>query len=209
MKLSLLSNLSDNPKPIVVDSNIPDAEIKMTIKDGSVIITTDASGIDDMNFHLLPSFFESVYREDMVKASIASLIRKITQVEPRNLLTEQLVDKPKDGMPKMIMWDSSESYKSEGLTTEDIENLKEELEVDDISIDDDGDDPSEDLEVRIGYANFDIGPYGPLISKCDGVDTFQQMSRYRFCIGIGKHWFNFTDVRKNLTKLLKLSESGV
>jgi hypothetical protein len=205
----LLSSPSGNSNTVAEHIHIPDAEIKMTIKDGSVIVTTDASGINDMNFHLLPSFFESVYREDMIKASIASLIRKIPQIEPRNLLTEQLVDKPKDNFPKMIMWDSSESYKSEGLTSEEIEDLKEELEVDDISIDDDGDDLSEDLEVRIGYANFDIGMYAALIAKCEGVDTFQQMSRYRFCIGIGKHWFNFTDVRKNLTKLLKLSESGV
>jgi hypothetical protein len=111
------------------------------------------------------------------------------------------------------LWDSSESYKPEGLTAQEREEISRELELDEDDIVDEIDmsdeSSTEDLEVRLGYANFDVTPYAGLISKCAGVDTYVQMSRYRFAITIGKHWFNFTDVRKELTKLLKLKENGV
>jgi len=204
MKLSLLSNRSDSSTHVL--DEIPDAEIKMRIKDGSVTVVTDASGINPDNFHYLPSFFDNVFKPETREACIASLLLKIVHEEPRKLLAEQLIDRPKEEVARQIMWDSSETYKTE-LTQEDIEELKEELEVEDLQIE--TDDDEDELEIRIGYANFDITPFAYMIAKCDGVDSFRQMSRYRFAIGIGKHWFNFTDVRKKLTQLLKLKETVV
>jgi len=155
----------------------------------------------------------NIYRDDIREYATKTLINKIGSLDARNLLTEQLISKPKEEVPKEILWDSSESYKPEGLTAQEREEISRELELDEDDIVDEMDmsdeSSTEDLEVRLGYANFDVTPYAGLISKCAGVDTYVQMSRYRFAITIGKHWFNFTDVRKELTKLLKLKENGV
>lgn len=191
----------------------PDAEIRAILKDGIVTITSEATGVNDSNFHFIPSFISNIYRDDIREYATKTLIGKIGSVEARTLLTEQLIEKPKEEEPKRILWDSSESYKPEGLTAEEREEISRELDLDEDDIVDEMDmsdsSHSEDLEVRIGYANFDITPYAGMISKCEGVDTYAQMSRYRFAITVGKHWFNFTDIRKKLTKLLKLEETGV
>jgi hypothetical protein len=191
----------------------PDAEIRAILKDGIVTVTSEANGVNDTNFHFIPSFISNIYRDDIREFATTSLISKIGSLEARNLLTEQLINKPKEEEAKQILWDSSESYKHEGLTAEEREEISRELEIDEDDIVDEIDIPhdnqQEDMEVRLGYANFDISPYAAMISKCDGVDTFIQMSRYRFAITIGKHWFNFTDIRKKLTKMLKLKETGV
>jgi hypothetical protein len=206
MKLSTLSNRSDEP-------SVPDAEIRAVLKDGIVTITSEATGVNDSNFHYIPSFISNIYRDDIREYATKTLINKIGSLDARNLLTEQLISKPKEEVPKEILWDSSESYKPEGLTAQEREEISRELELDEDDIVDEIDmsdeSSTEDLEVRLGYANFDVTPYAGLISKCAGVDTYVQMSRYRFAITIGKHWFNFTDVRKELTKLLKLKENGV
>jgi hypothetical protein len=206
MKLSTLSNRSDEP-------SVPDAEIRAVLKDGIVTITSEATGVNDSNFHYIPSFISNIYRDDIREYATKTLINKIGSLDARNLLTEQLISKPKEEVPKEILWDSSESYKPEGLTAQEREEISRELELDEDDIVDEMDmsdeSSTEDLEVRLGYANFDVTPYAGLISKCAGVDTYVQMSRYRFAITIGKHWFNFTDVRKELTKLLKLKENGV
>jgi hypothetical protein len=206
MKLSTLSNRSDEP-------SVPDAEIRAVLKDGIVTITSEATGVNDSNFHYIPSFISNIYRDDIREYATKTLINKIGSLDARNLLTEQLISKPKEEVPKEILWDSSESYKPEGLTAQEREEISRELELDEDDIVDEMDmsdeSSTEDLEVRLGYANFDVTPYAGLISKCAGVDTYVQMSRYRFAITIGKHWFNFTDVRKELTKLLKLKEDGV
>lgn len=191
----------------------PDAEIRAILKDGIVTVVSEAYGINDTNFHLVPSFLSNIYRQDIQEYATKSLIGKIGSVEARTLLTEQMITKPSEEEPKRILWDSSESYKHEGLTDQERAEISQELDIDedDIieNIDIAEDSNPEDMEVRLGYANFDISPYAAMISKCDGVDTFVQMSRYRFAITIGKHWFNFTDIRKRLTKMLKLQETGV
>ena len=206
MKLSMSSKRSDE----VIQ---PDAEIRAILKDGIVTVVSEAYGINDTNFHLVPSFLSNIYRQDIQEYATKSLIGKIGSVEARTLLTEQMITKPSEEEPKRILWDSSESYKHEGLTDQERAEISQELDIDedDIieNIDIAEDSNPEDMEVRLGYANFDISPYAAMISKCDGVDTFVQMSRYRFAITIGKHWFNFTDIRKRLTKMLKLQETGV
>jgi hypothetical protein len=207
MKLSTSYNRSD-------ETNFqPDAEIRAMLKDGIVTITSEANGINETNFHFIPSFISNIYREDIREYATQTLINKIGSVEAKNLLTEQLISKPKEDEPKRILWDSSESYKPEGLTAEEREEISRELDLDEDDIVDEIDanynSHTEDLEVRMGYANFDVTPYAGVISKCEGVDTFVQLSRYRFALTIGKHWFNFTDIRKKLTKMLKLEEIGV
>ncbi len=203
------------PKITIPVDITPDASINFSITDGSISITTDASGIDESNFHLLPLFFDKVYSREMKDACVASTINKVNSVEAKTLLFEQLLPSDVEKRQKEILWDSAESYRIESLTSEEVQQLKEEMDLDDdddveLIGEDDGPEVMErELEIRIGYANFDIAPYASVIQKCDGVDNFQQLSRYRFVIHIGKHWFNFTDVRKKLTKLLKLKESGV
>lgn len=206
MKLSMSSKRSDEVTP-------PDAEIRAILKDGIVTVTSEANGINDTNFHFIPSFISNIYRDDIKEFATNSLIGKISSAEARSLLTEQMITKPSEEEPKRILWDSSESYKPEGLTAQERAEISQELDLDEDDIVDELDmsdgEHLEDMEVRLGYANFDISPYAAMISKCDGIDTFVQMSRYRFAITIGKHWFNFTDVRKKLTKMLKLQETGV
>jgi hypothetical protein len=192
-----------------------DAVITMSLCKGDVDIDIDSSKINDTNFYDIPFFLNSVYSKQIKDVCAQKLISGIKDEYVKQLLYDQMCPiEPKD-FTKDILWDCSESYKTQGLSPQDIEMLKEELELDEddeIEFDeDDGPDEEEEreLESRIGYANFDITPYVDIIRNCEGVDTFQQLSRYRFIIVIAKHWFTFTEIRAKLTKLLKLRENGV
>lgn len=59
--------------------------------------------------------------------------------------------------------------------------------------------PSDRWDCWIGYANFDVSgqEFEDTITTIDGVEAFQVMSRYTFCIGIGK-MFEFGEVRKDI-----------
>jgi len=193
----------------------PDISIKMSLSNGNLDIDIDSSNIDDSNFYDIPFFINTIYSKQVKDACTDRLIAGIKDENISNLLLEQIGPKKDTEFIKDILWDCSESYKNEGLSPQDIEMLKEELDLDEddeIEFEDD-DEPNNDddreLESRIGYANFDITPYVDVIRNCEGVDTFQQLSKYRFVIVIGKHWFTFTEIRAKLTKLLKLRENGV
>lgn len=62
--------------------------------------------------------------------------------------------------------------------------------------------PSDRWDCWMGYTNFGItNTIENKIKNIDGIDALKVMSRYSFCIGIGK-LFKFSDVRKELENAL-------
>lgn len=62
--------------------------------------------------------------------------------------------------------------------------------------------PLRQFELRIAYTNFEIDEtIAETIERCDGVEAFAIIGRYRFIIGIGK-LFTFEGVRKDIEELL-------
>ena len=62
--------------------------------------------------------------------------------------------------------------------------------------------PSDRWDCWMGYTNFGItNTIENKIKNIDGIDALKVMSRYSFCIGIGK-LFKFTDVRRELENVL-------
>lgn len=58
--------------------------------------------------------------------------------------------------------------------------------------------PSDRWDCWMGYTNFDItNKVSDKIKIVDGVEALKVMSRYTFCIGVGK-MFQFSDVRKEI-----------
>lgn len=66
--------------------------------------------------------------------------------------------------------------------------------------------PLRQLELRIGYTNFDLDTeVANIIENSEGVEAFTVLTRYRFIIGIGK-LFSFESVRKTIED--KLLDKG-
>lgn len=58
--------------------------------------------------------------------------------------------------------------------------------------------PSDRWQCWIGYTNFDLTyKISDKMKIINGVEALKIMSRYTFCIGVGK-MFNFTNVRKDI-----------
>lgn len=58
--------------------------------------------------------------------------------------------------------------------------------------------PSDRWDCWMGYTNFDLtNKVSDKIKIVDGVEALKVMSRYTFCIGVGK-MFQFSDVRKEI-----------
>ena len=58
--------------------------------------------------------------------------------------------------------------------------------------------PSDRWDCWLGYTNFGITEdFQNKLKKIDGIDALRVMSRYTFCIGVGK-LFTFTEVRRKI-----------
>lgn len=64
-----------------------------------------------------------------------------------------------------------------------------------------------DMEQWVADTNFDISDFDEIIMSCPGVDGFQQLSRYKFTILVGK-MFTMTKIRPLLIEKLGLKRDS-
>lgn len=65
--------------------------------------------------------------------------------------------------------------------------------------------PLKGFELWLGYTDFSITQeIAQRIEKVEGVELFSLMTRYRFCVGIGK-LFSFRDVRRGIEATLNIN----